>query len=187
MGGPGSTRWRNHQPAPLVEESLRIDLLEPQLKLALSKPEESAVLTSFSVNGQLHSTWLLQLSPATEDEPRKLIIRRADKLKEPQTFELRPVRVGFTDRTHVVCPGCEKTARVLFALREKGFFECKRCLGVQYESVRRHDKRIDAICRRLRAGDHSVVEEYDTLGCRPGYAGFVADRLLLTAVSKVCA
>ncbi len=186
MGGHGSTRWRNHTPAPLVEESLRIDLLSPELRSALSQPGEAVATTNFAVRGRLHSQWLLHFSPASDDGSRELALIAADHVSDKAVlhFRLKPVGVGFHERIHAVCPGCEKTTRMLFALPDKRQFGCKTCTGLQYRSVREHDKRLDRIAKRLRAGDLSVVDKYSMRGRRPGHSGFCNDRLLLSGLLK---
>jgi hypothetical protein len=183
MGGPGSSRWNGHQPAPLVEESLKIDLLSPEMRWALRQPEAALATTTFTVRGRVLWEWLLCFLPAGEDGSRELLLLPTNDTQGGlQAFQLKAAQVGFNERTYAVCPRCRKTTRILLALPDKGIFACKRCLGVQYLSVRKHDTRVDRIVRRLRAGDVSVVDEYNALGRRGGYRGFVADRLFLDAM-----
>ena len=186
MGGLGSTRWNGHKPKPLVEESLRIDLLAPELRPALRQPGETAAFTTFTQRDQFHSQWLLLVTPTGDDGSRELVVLPADDVSEEaaQHFALKRVRVGFDERIYAVCAGCEKTTRILFALPDKAKFACKACVDLTYTSVRRHDKRVDRVAQRIRGGDMSVVDELITKGRTPGYRGFVADRLLLAGLAK---
>jgi hypothetical protein len=159
VGGSGSTRWGNHTPAPLVEEALRLDLFDGEIQSALREPGEAVGTITFSLGGQPLSRWRLYISPATGDGPRKLPVRPADDPYEPaQLFELRQVRVGFHERVYAVCLGCQKTTRILCALPNKGRFACKKCTGVQYQSVRKHDARIDKLARAIRQYDETVLD-----------------------------
>ena len=186
MGGSGSTRWTNHTPAPLVEESLRIDLLDGEIQSALREPGEAIATITFSLAGQPLSEWHVYVPPATGDGSRKLLVRPADDPHEPaQIFELRQVRVGFHERVYAVCPGCEKTTRILFALPDKGRFACKRCNRLQYQSVREHDARLDKIIKAIKTGDEEALNRYVAEFDRGGYRSFVWSSLFLTAFSKV--
>ena len=44
MGGPGSTRWREHDRKPLVESTLYLDLLARQVLELLSQPRTSGTI-----------------------------------------------------------------------------------------------------------------------------------------------
>jgi len=187
LGGFNSTRWNKHKPAPLVEHSLRIDLLDAGLRSALAQPGEAVASITFSTGGQVQSQWVLCFSAAAEDGGRDLVVFPADNVSKEaaQHFPLRPVRVGFHERLYPMCPRCERTTRILFALPRKGRFACKRCIGLTYQSEREHDARLDRIIRAVKTGDEAELDRLEAALNGSGYRALVASQLLLSALFKL--
>jgi hypothetical protein len=149
MGGRGSTRWRDHDRKPLVESALRIDLLEPAWKAALSQPRAAGRIEWSDTSTGAPIAWAdFHLGTVSEDGSRTLVLRRAGPCSEPQVIRLEAVTVGFSDRHYAMCPAaCGRRARKLYEVPGKLDFACRVCAGLQYRSAQRHDPRVDA-CRR---------------------------------------
>ena len=61
-----------------------------------------------------------------------------------QSVVLEQVQVGFSNRWYARCPdACDRRARMLYLVPGMQRFTCRQCAGLEYESVRAHDSRID--------------------------------------------
>lgn len=185
LGGDRSTRWNNHEPKRLVEQTLRLDLRHPQLRPILRDPAPATWTTTITL-GDVHREWLALLSAAEADGSRTLALRsRPLDIHEPgQAIQLVSVKAGFDDRLLARCPHCDRRAQVLHALPKDGIFHCRGCLGLGYASTRQWDKRVARLARAMRRGDTAAVRYWERRGALPGYAGFAADRLLLRAADR---
>jgi len=142
-----------------------------------------------SPGGTLLRSATFWLGPLGDDYARELRLRLSEELDptgEVQVFKLERVPVGCAPRWLLTCPQCgERRARRLFLPPKSTRFGCKDCHALRYRSVQQYDHRVDRIVQRLRAGDISVIEEYDLRGRRLGHAGFCSDRLFLSALVKL--
>jgi hypothetical protein len=149
MAGRGSTRWRGHQPRPLVEETHCLDLLDQRWREILRLHRASGTLEWRDSGNLVPKEWVdFRLSPVQEDGTRLLVVDFTRDPNEPkEQLILEQVRVGFSRRWHARCPGgCDQMVRKLY-LVEDGAVACWRCAGLQYRSAQKHDKRVD-LCRR---------------------------------------
>ena len=173
MGGPGSTRWRDHTPKPLVEEALPLDLLRPPLSEALREPggATGTLHWSSAPTGARLAEARFSVGPILEDGTRRLVLRFSQDPHDPkQVIVLQRVKVGIAHRWLAVCPdGCGRRARKLYALPRVQRFACWRCMGLQYRAAREHDRRIDN-CRRAprdfmagRSRLHGLYSQFVTL------------------------
>ncbi len=117
MGGRGSTRWRDHKPAALVEEALCLDLLNPRWKEALSQRRASGNIEwtttgSAAPLGQVE----FHLGPVESDGTRTVAFDfTGDPCEPKQVVTLVRCRVGFSERWYAQCPGeCGERARNLY-------------------------------------------------------------------------
>ena len=138
MGGNGSTRWRGHEAKPLIEETQALDLMDPAIKSAL---EAAAPTENLGVGTRL----ILCLSDPSATE-----------------IAVERVQIGVAARWLLVCPGCDRRARKLYFVSAPNRLVCRRCGDLEYESVQRHDSRIDD----ARRDPYGWWEGRDRLGGR---------------------
>jgi hypothetical protein len=142
MGGSGSTRWRNHQRAPLVEEALQLDVVafEPALK------HNQITGTIQWTDGQaddIMAPLTFSLGPISVSGTRVLIIDPGHDRRE-QSIRVERAQRGWHSGWLFRCPtDCGRRARKLYALPRWMVFSCRRCAGLTYKSAQRHDSRLD--------------------------------------------
>jgi ribosomal protein S27AE len=161
MGGHGSTRWKNHTPRPLAEESFAwpIKLLYPAIRRALAsgKPDRSVVQWQ-TVPDPFRVPWPQSIrvmgSCGVVVVPREgglwvalVYTRRVDDIHEEiregirvvQTASPLPNNPGDWWRWWWQCPACGR--RVVKLFNPSGRWRCGRCAGVVYASSNRYDPR----------------------------------------------
>jgi len=142
MGGSGSSRWRNHRKAPLVEEAhpLNATAFEPALKHG----QTTGVLRwTNSQTGEMTAEFSFSLSPVSEEGVRRLVLEPTSGGRK-QSFQLERVRLGWYSGWLFRCPAeCGRRTRKLHALPRWMVFSCRRCAGLTYKSAQQHDSRVD--------------------------------------------
>ena len=153
MGGRGSTRWRGHNRQPLVEESVCLDLLDPELRKALKAPRASGELDlRVAGTGEPAIPIDFELGVVEPNDTRRLTVNFFDSVGSTQAVTLKRVRSGFSSRWLAQCPRfCGRRARKLYFVPVKSEVACWRCAGLTYRSTQQHDKRLDE-ARRDRQG-----------------------------------
>jgi hypothetical protein len=147
MGGRGSTRWNDHDRAPLVEETPSIDVVALRQAGILAQPEATFDVV-WSVAGR--AVGVAQARLGREDGGRRnLLLNTAfDGVVEPFQVELEMVahtpNWGGT-RWFLLCPDADcGEQRLNLYLDSKGRrVACRECLGLTHRSVQRHDARLD--------------------------------------------
>ena len=141
MGGPGSTRWRSHCKAPLVEDTpqLNVTVFGP----ALRNDQATGVFRCTNPRGELDAEFVFALGPVSESGTRRLEIEPTSGGRK-QSVHLERARLGWHVRWLFKCPSdCGRRARKLFALPRWMTFTCRRCAGLTYKSAQQHDSRVD--------------------------------------------
>jgi hypothetical protein len=147
MGGSGSTRWRDHTKAPLVEQAICIDLAAMRRAGILDEPDRPHPI--LWTRGSAQTPVAVGLASV---EPDRGGGRRLDVAIEK--FEGgRPVSARLTlsafqphlggQRWFLHCPVCERRALKLYLAASGERIACRRCLGLTYRSVQGHDARLD--------------------------------------------
>ena len=141
MGGTVSSRWKDHQRAPLVEDALRVDIaaFEP----ALRDSEIDDVIRWTSGPPEDTDQLTFSLSPVVENGTRHLVIDPGGNRKK-QSVRLERVRLGWYAGWLFRCPtDCGRRVRKLYALPKWMVFSCRQCAGLTYRSAQTHDSRLD--------------------------------------------
>jgi hypothetical protein len=141
MGGSGSSRWKNHQKAPLVEEARQLDVtvFEP----ALRHGQATGLLQWTDSRGEVTAEFDFSLGPASDVGTRRLLIEPISGGRK-QSFELQRVQRGWYSGWLFHCPSdCGRRVRKLYALPKWMVFSCRRCCGLAYRSTQTHDSRLD--------------------------------------------
>jgi hypothetical protein len=142
MGGSGSSRWKDHQRAPLVEEARPLDVasLEPALR-----NDQATGILQWTDPGteELTAEFVFALGPVSEAGTRRLVIEPTSGGRR-QVVSLEPVRLGWHSGWLFRCPAdCGRRARKLYALPRWMVFSCRKCGGLVYRSTQTHDSRLD--------------------------------------------
>lgn len=144
MGGPGSTRWRDRRKAPLVEETLALDL--PALRRAglFEQPPETAFHLNWTRDsGNVVGVGTAELQRDSAGRERLELDLRTATSGRPKTLEVAVRLVQRALRTCLVCPGCQGAVEKIYIPWGSDRIGCRRCLGLQYRSVQTHDARLD--------------------------------------------
>ncbi len=145
LGGPGSTRWRQHRPKPLVEETPCLDLLHPEWKAFMAAPTATGTIKwRRAGSGSYLAEVTFALSAVEEDGTRLLALRfPGDPCPPDHLVILEHTRVGFSRRWYARCPGrCGRRARKLFLVPAGDAFRCRSCAGLGYLTTRTSDARV---------------------------------------------
>ena len=153
MGGCGSGRWGGHQKRRLVEGTPCLDFHKSPWKEVLTNPEAaSGKLLYRGQSGCPGWTAEFQLAPTTDAAKRLTLDFSVTPVKPPQIVMLAQVPAGFTSRWCAICPkDCARKVRTIYIAGQPPTAACRVCLGLTYESVQQHDKRLD-LARRDPTG-----------------------------------
>ena len=148
MGEIGSSRWKDHERAPRVEDAHQLDVmgLEPALQhdritgiLRWTDPRTEEVTAEF----------VFSLEPVSRDASRCLVIEPGDKRRR-QSVRLERAQRGWHSAWIFLCPTfCGRAVRKLYSLpkwrQSSGpvVFCCRKCGGLSYRSTQTHDSRVD--------------------------------------------
>jgi hypothetical protein len=142
MGGIGSSRWKDHQRAPRVEDTHQLDVtaLEPALKHGQS---DGILRWTDGEMDDITGSLTFSLGPATRDGTRQLMIDPGSAGRR-QPVQLERAQRGWHLGWLFRCPtDCGRRARKLYALPRWMVFTCRQCAGLTYRSTQRHDSRLD--------------------------------------------
>ena len=142
MGGPGSTRWKDHQRAPLVEDAHQLNVAS--LESALRHGQTTGILRwTNSQTGELTAEFIFTLGPVSEAGSRCLMIESTGGGRK-QSFQLEQVQLGWYFGLLFLClSDCGRRVRRLYALPKWMVFTCRQCAGLTYRSTQTHDSRVD--------------------------------------------
>jgi len=147
MGGSGSTRWRDHQKAPLVEQAICIDLAAMLRAGILDEPDTPHPI--LWTRGSSQTPVAVGLASV---EPDRGGARRLDvaieKFEGGRAVSARLTLSPFQphlggQRWFLHCPVCERRTLKLYLAASGERIACRRCLGLTYRSVQEHDARLD--------------------------------------------
>lgn len=146
MGGSGSTRWKNHQKAPRVEDAFELDVMGLAPALQHDQIDGELSLTD-SQTGEVNSQFSFSLGPVSVGGSRLLMIDPGDNSRK-QPIHLERAQRGWYSGWLFRCPSdCGQRARKLYALPRWLVFTCRACAGLTYRSSQRHDARLDQLLR----------------------------------------
>ena len=145
MGGSGSSRWKDHQKAPRVEDALELDVMCLAPGLQHDQIDGELSLTD-NQTGEVNRQFSFSLDPVTRDGSRRLMIDPGDNRRK-QPILLERAERGWYSGWLFRCPDCGRAARKLFADRRWLKFTCRKCGGLTYRSSQRHDARVDQAAR----------------------------------------
>jgi hypothetical protein len=142
MGGIGSSRWKDHQRAPRVEDTLQLDVVafEPALK-----HDQITGRLQWTDNqaGEVTAESVFSLEPVSRDGSRLLVIEATGEGRK-QSVQLERAQRGWYSGWLFQCPSdCGRRARKLYALPRWMVFSCRQCAGLTYRSAQQHDSRLD--------------------------------------------
>jgi hypothetical protein len=142
MGGIGSSRWKDHQRAPRVEDTIRLDVVA----FGTALKHDQITGTVQWTDGQADDIMVplvFSLGPVTVSGTRVLIINPGGDRRE-QAIRLERAQRGWYSGWLFRCPtDCGRRARKLYALPRWMVFSCRQCAGLTYRSAQRHDSRLD--------------------------------------------
>ena len=141
MGGTGSTRWKDHQKAPVVENAHQLNVAT--LDTALRHDQTTGILRwTNSQTGEV-AEFIFALGPISEAGSRRLLIEPIGGGRQ-QSFQLERARLGWYSGWLFHCPSdCGRRVRKLYALPKWMVFSCRQCAGLTYRSTQAHDSRLD--------------------------------------------
>jgi hypothetical protein len=149
MGGKGSTRWKDHRRAPLVEDchQLNATTFDP----AVNHDQKTGILRwTNSQTGEVTAEFSFSMGPISKTETRRLLIEPTSGGRK-QAFQLGRVRQGWYRTWLFHCPAnCGRRVRKLYALPKWMTFTCRQCAGLTYRSTQTHDSRLDLARRDLQ-------------------------------------
>ena len=142
MGGKNSTRWRNHQRAPLVEDCHQ--LIATAFDPAVNLGQKAGILRwTNSQAGEVTGEFSFSLGPVSEAGSRLLLIEPTSGGRK-QSFQMDRARLGWYAGWLFHCPtNCGRRVRKLYALPKWMVFSCRQCGGLTYRSTQTHDSRVD--------------------------------------------
>jgi hypothetical protein len=177
MGGPGSTRWKDYQKAPVVEDCHQLDVsaFEP----AFRHNQTTGVFKWTNPRGEVTAEFAFSLGPISEDGSRALLIEPSSGGRK-QSFQLQRVQRGWYSGWLFHCPSdCGRRVRKLYALPKWMVFGCRQCAGLTYRSVQQHDSRLDLALRDPWAFKMARSRAPETSNSR-----LVTARLTFTALER---
>ena len=146
MGGKGSTRWKDHQKAPLVEDARQLDVAAFELELQRDQTTRILRWTDPGTE-EVTAEFVFSLEPTSEDGTLRLMIEPTGEGRK-QSIRLERVQRGWYWDWLFRCPtDCGRRARKLYALPKWMVFSCRRCAGLSYRSTQQHDSRL-SLARR---------------------------------------
>jgi hypothetical protein len=141
MGGIGSSRWKDHQRAPLVEDAHQLDVAA--FVPALKHDQVTGTVQWTNDRAEVIDEISFSLGPATRDGTRQLIIDPGSAGRR-QSVRLERAQRGWYSGWLFRCPtDCGRQVRKLHADRRWLKFTCRRCAGLTYRSTQQHDSRLD--------------------------------------------
>ena len=114
MGGIGSSRWKDHEKAPVVEDCRQLNVVafEPALK----HDQISGLLRWTDSGMEITDELSFALHPVSRNRSRILMIDPGGN-RRTQSIRLERARLGWYSGWLFRCPSdCERRARKLFAL-----------------------------------------------------------------------
>lgn len=147
MGRTGSSRWRDHEKAPLVEQAICLDLVALRRGGLLDRPGTGYSLSwtrGSSDTPAADGLLSLEIDPSgarrlnvviKKCEGGNLVSARLDL--EPFHPHLGGVRWFFR------CQACDRRVLKLYVAPSGSQLACRQCHGLTYRSVQEHDARLD--------------------------------------------
>jgi hypothetical protein len=149
MGGNGSTRWKDHQKARLVEGCHQLSAAT--FERALKHDQAGGILHWTDSREKVTDELSFSLSPVLANGTRYLVIEPGDN-RRTQSVRLERAKLGWYSGWLFRCPtDCGRRVRKLFALPQWMVFTCRQCGGLTYKSTQTHDSRLD-LARRDPVG-----------------------------------
>jgi hypothetical protein len=178
MGGKGSTRWNDHQRAPLIEHARELSVAA--IKPALERSPVTGVLRwTDPGTEEVTAEFVFSIGPVSEGGSRRLLIEPTDGGRK-QSVLLEPVRLGWYSGLLFACPAdCGRRSRRLFARPPWESFLCRRCAGLVYRSSQQHDARVDQALRDPWAFQMTRSRAPET-----SHSRLVTARLTFTALER---
>ena len=142
MGGKNSTRWKNHQKAPLVEDAHQLNATAFG---SVPKHDHTTGILRWnnSQTGEVGAEFAFSLGPVSEAGTRRLIIEPTGEGKK-QSVELERARQGSYSGLLFHCPAnCGRRTRKLYAVPKWMVFSCRQCAGLTHRTTQAHDARLD--------------------------------------------
>ena len=141
MGGSGSSRWRNHCRAPVIEDCHQLDVAA--IETVLRRGQITGVLRWTAPPGEVAAEFSFSLGPVLENGTRHLVIDPGGNRRK-QSFQLERVSLGWYSGWLFHCPtDCGRRVRKLYALPKWMVFSCRQCGSLTYRSTQTHDSRRD--------------------------------------------
>jgi hypothetical protein len=177
VGGSGSTRWRDHQRAPCVEDALELDVVA--FESALQHDQAASIPRWTDPWGKVTDEFSFSLSPVLANGTRYLEIEPGDNRRK-QSVRLERAQLGWYSGWLFRCPtDCGRRARKLFAAPQWLKFTCRKCGGLSYRTSQEHDSRLD-LARR----DPQGFLQSRTRAPRTEKSRMVTSFLILEAIAR---
>jgi hypothetical protein len=142
MGGIGSSRWKDHQRAPRIEEAIRLDVVAFESAFRHGQITGRLQWTDNQI-GELVAESVFSMEPVSRDGSRLLVIEATGEGRK-QWVRLERAQLGWYCGWLFRCPtDCGRRARKIVALPRWMVFSCRQCAGLTYRSAQRHDSRLD--------------------------------------------
>ena len=163
MGGYGSGHQGRKKPT--VEEARTLDLSAFVRDGSLRADTYRTGTVTWRIGERITGTIGYTLTLGEQDGEIRLVytVRETTPVDERVCLEACPQRLGGV-RWWFRCPGCGRRAGKLHLPPGGTRFVCRICGGLTYESVQKHDARLDALCRdpeallrTLRGKDPSLL------------------------------
>ena len=142
MGGIGSSRWKDHIKAPVVEDAHQLNATAFG---SVPKHDHTTGILRWnnSQTGEVGAEFVFTLGPVSEVGTRRMLIESTNGGRK-QAFQLERVSLGWYSGWLFHCPtDCGRRVRKLYALPRWMTFMCRCCGGLAYRTTQQHDSRLD--------------------------------------------
>jgi len=151
MGGYGSSRWKDHDKAIMVEDCLALDTTSFRKNWRVNQPDTRGTLSWQDGNRQTQSSASYSLTRGAGQATLKLLYFSTPPRTE--MINLVPTRPYYGGkRWWFICPACGGRARKLFLPPGGSSFRCRPCYGLTYRSSVERKTTWETIRRLRRMG-----------------------------------
>lgn len=143
MGGPGSSRWNDHEKRRTAEDCIYLDVCHLVREGAISPHHTHTSRVQWSLRGRQVAEALLH-TKTRATMGHVVLLYTAYGTEVQDIIRLATTRPYFGGvRWWFTCPGCNRRVGRLYLPPHEQHFRCRCCYGLAYASAQQHDKAQD--------------------------------------------